>query len=289
MKQFLAIGSLAFAAFIVAMPAVHGQVPPPMDPLNFNGPDPAERFEAIEITQKLGAQVPLDLPFRDEAGNEVTLEQYLDGKPAILALVYYECPMLCNQILNGMDIALRAVKHELGEDYHAINISIDPDETPELAAAKKQNHLDKLKFPGDDAAWEEAAAGWHFLTGNEDSIDAVADTVGFGYQYDLATGQYAHSAAIMILTPDGVVSKYFYGIEYLPRNIELALVEASDGKIGTLVDQFVLLCYAYDPSTGQYGFYIIGALRVGAVLTLLALFTFWIHHWATTRNRPATA
>ncbi len=270
--------------------ASFAQLPPPPDPLNLmNGPDPTKRFEAIEITQELGARIPLDTPFKDEHGNTVTLGDYLGDRPAVLALVYYECPMLCNQILNGLDIALRAVKHELGDDYHAINVSIDPGETPELALAKKQNHLDRMKMPGDDKAWPEADAGWHFLTGPESSIKPLADAVGFRYTYDPATDQYAHSAAIMILTPDGKLSKYFYGIEYFPRNLELALVEASDGKIGSLVDQFVLLCYAYDPSTGHYGFYIIGAMRIGAILMICGLITFWVTHYVQVRRKEKAA
>lgn len=255
------------------------QVPPPLDPLSFNGPDPARRFESIEVTQHLNARVPTTLEFTDETGATVTLDTYLKtGKPAILAMVYYECPMLCTQVLNGLEMAIRAIKFDLGVDYHAINVSISPTETPELAAEKKYNHLNGI------LSLKGGEEGWHFLTGREENIEALAEAVGFGYQYDPATGQYAHSAAIMVLTPQGRVSKYFYGIEYYPRNVELGLVDASDGKIGSLVDKFTLLCYAYDPSTGRYGFYIIGAMRIGAVLMILGLLAFWLIHYLQTRN-----
>lgn len=260
------------------------QVPPPLDPLSFNGPDPATRFEAIEVDQHLNDQAPINIEFVDETGATVTLGDYLKtGRPAILAMVYYECPMLCTQILNGLEMAIRAMKFELGKDYHAINVSISPSETPELALAKKRNHLEGvLPLKG-------GLQGWHFLTGREENIEALAEAVGFGYQYDPSTGLYAHSAAIIVLTPEGRISKYFYGIEYYPRNVELGLVDASHGKIGSLADKFTLLCYAYDPSTGQYGFYIIGAMRIGAVLTMLGLVAFWLTHYLQTRKKGGDA
>lgn len=274
-----ALRAVACVGLCLGSLASYAQVPPPMDPISFSGPDPSEQFDAISVEQQLNAQAPIHLEFTDEYGETVTLADYLDGKPAILAMVYYECPMLCTQILNGADMVMKAMKFKLGEDYHAINVSVAHEETPELALEKKTNHL---KGPISLKGGEE---GWHFLTGNKENIEALAEAVGFRYQYDPASGLYAHSAAIIVLTPDGLVSKYYYGIEYLARNVELGLVDASEGKIGSLADKFTLLCFAYDPSTGTYGFYIIGAMRIGAILTMLGLATFWVTHYLQSRKK----
>ncbi len=214
----------------------------------------------------MGAQIPLDLPFADESGRDVTLRQYFD-KPVILALVYYQCPSLCNMVLNGVLSSVRGLDLTAGKQYEVIAVSFDPRETPQMAAAKKQNYLKDYRHPG-------AEAGWHFLTGPETSSKALAAAVGFRYVYDAMTNQYAHSSAIMILTPAGRVARYFYGIQYPPRDLRLGLVEASTEKIGTPTDQVLLYCFHYDPTTGKYALVIMNVLRLAALITLGALLTF---------------
>ena len=234
----------------------------PFDPLSFGPPDPAEQFSYISIEQRLEAQVPLDLTFVDEGGHQVQLGDFLGDRPAILALVYYECPMLCNLVLDGVEAALDAMTLEVGKDFDVITVSIDPGETPELAAQKKANHLERLGKEG-------AERGWHFLTGDEVGIERLADAVGFRFTYDPATDLYAHAAGIMVLTPMGQVSRYYYGIDYIPRDVRFGLVEASEGRIGNVVDQLLLLCFAYDPSTGKYGLVIFRTIQFFATLMIL--------------------
>jgi len=185
----------------------------------------------------------------------------------VLALVYYECPMLCTQVLNGLVSALGVLKFDVGREYEVVVVSINPKETPELAAQKKQAYLERYKRP-------QTSAGWHFLTGPDSSIKPLASSVGFRYVYDAEIDQYAHAAGIEVLTPKGVVSKYFYGIEYSPRDIRFGLIEASEERIGTPIDDVLLLCYHYDPTTGKYGASAIAAIRIGAVATVLAFLTF---------------
>jgi protein SCO1/2 len=209
----------------------------------------------VNIEQRLDQQVPLDVSFRDEAGRAMPLASFFEsGKPVILALVYYRCPMLCTEILTGLESSLKAVSLDAGKDFNVVSISFDPKDTPELAAAKKQMYLKRYNRPN-------AANGWHFLTGDAANIKALTDAVGFHYKYDPATEQFAHASAIMILTPEGRISKYFYGVDYAPRDLRLGLVEASQEKIGTAVDQILLYCYHYDPTTGKYGAIAINILR----------------------------
>jgi protein SCO1 len=262
---------------LVAVSAL-AQVPPPLDPLSFNGPDPLERFKTIEIVQHLDAQLPLDLEFTDETGRRVVLGDLLDGKPALLALVYYECPMLCQEELKGLSNVVKAMKFMPGEDYNIITVSIDPEETPELAAAKKRVHMERVGRPG-------AENGWHFLVGDEDSIDLLADTVGFRYIYDPKTDQYAHAAGIMSITPDGKIARYFMGIEFIRRDVEFGLTEAGKGSIGSLVDQVVLLCFQYDPSTGQYGFYVFRAMQILSGLLILSFAGMYAVFYFSTRTK----
>jgi protein SCO1/2 len=224
-------------------------------------------LKKIGIDQRLHQQVPLDLVFTDETGREVPLGEFFGKRPVVLALVYYECPMLCTQVLNGMVSALGVLTFDVGREYDVIAVSINPKETPALAAQKKQAYLDRYKRP-------QSVAGWHFLTGKEENIQRLAAAVGFRYAFDDEIQQYAHGAGIEILTPRGVVSKYFYGIEYSPRDIKFGLIEASEERIGTAIDSVLLLCYHYDPATGKYGATAIGAVRIGAVATVLALLTF---------------
>lgn len=274
----LCIASLAGTGW--AQGSGRGQMPGvQVDPFSFKGPDPAEQYQDIYIEQKLDAQVPLDLEFNDEAGRRVWLRDLLNDKPAVLALVYFECPMLCTRVLDGMVQAFDAggLGLKLGQDYSVITVSIDPREGSELAAKKKQNYL--AQYGG-----EGGEAGWHFLTGGDPEIEELAEVVGFRYYYDQATDQYAHAAGIMILTPGGRVSSYMFGLEYLPRSLRMALVAAGEGRIGSLIDRLTLLCYAYDPSKGAYGFYIMYALRLMGVAVVAALLLFWLLHYLRVRR-----
>jgi len=213
-------------------------------------------LQGVGIDQRLNAQVPLDLTFRDEAGRDVKLSSFFTArKPVLLALVYYRCPMLCTEILNGMESSLKAVSLDPGRDFEVVSVSFDPKDTPELAASKKQNLLRRYNRPN-------TANGWHFLTADAQNSKALADAIGFHYKYDPKTDQYAHASGIFVLTPGGKVSKYFYGVEYAPRDLRLGLVEASQEKIGTPVDRILLFCYHYDPATGKYGAIAMNMIRV---------------------------
>jgi len=229
---------------------------------------PSRLLQKVGINQKMGAQIPLDLPFVDESGRDVTVRQYF-GKPVILALVYYQCPSLCNMVLNGVLRSIKQLDLTAGNDYEVIAVSFDPRETPEMAAAKKQTYLRDYKRQG-------AEQGWHFLTGPETSSKALADSVGFRYIYDAMTNQYAHSSAIMILTPAGRIDRYFYGIDYPARDVRLGLVEASNERIGTPTDQVLLYCFHYDPTTGKYALVVMNVLRLAGLITVAVLATFMI-------------
>jgi protein SCO1 len=218
----------------------------------------------VGIDQNLNAQIPLELTFKDETGQVVRLGQYFRQKPVVLALVYYECPMLCDMVLNGLTHSMEQVTLNLGGDFDVVTVSFNPRESWQLAAAKKANYVEKYQRTG-------AVQGWHFLTGDEDHIKKLADTAGFHYKYDPVTKQYAHASGIMVLTPDGKISKYFYGIEYKPRDLRLGLVEASQNKIGTFADQVLLFCFHYDPMTGKYGPVIANVTRILGSATVLAL------------------
>ncbi|HEX8118843.1 MAG TPA: SCO family protein [Pyrinomonadaceae bacterium] len=223
-----------------------------------------EALKAVHVEQKLGSQLPLDAAFRDESGREVRLGQYFGQKPVVLALVYYECPMLCNQVLNGLVGALTAVPFKPGKDFDIVTVSFDARETPELAAKKKETYIRRY-------GREEAVGGWHFLTGEKAQIDRLAEAAGFGYAWDERTQQFAHGSAIMVSTPQGRLSHYFYGIEYAPKDLRLALVESSEGKVGSPVDELLLYCYHYDPATGKYGAAVMNILRAAGVLTVFGV------------------
>lgn len=217
----------------------------------------------VGIAQRLNQQVPLDLAFRDETGKTVHLRDYF-GKPVILTLVYYRCPMLCGEVLSGLTNSLKILKFDIGNQFNVVTVSFNPQETPQLAASTKAGYIQRYGRPG-------AAAGWHFLTGSQDSISALTQAVGFQYQYDPQSSQYAHATAIMVLTPEGRVAQYYYGVEYAPRDLRLGLVQASNHKIGTVVDSVLLYCYHYDPITGKYGAVITRVLKLSGVATILVI------------------
>jgi protein SCO1/2 len=224
-------------------------------------------LQNVGIDQKLNAQLPLDLTFRDETGRTMPLRAYFGQRPVILTLVYYECPMLCTQVLNGLVSALLPLKFNLGRDFDIVTVSFNPREAPALAASKKHIYVRRYGRPGADQ-------GWHFLTGDERNIAALAAAAGFRYAWDPQIQQYAHASSIMLLTPDGRIAQYYYGIEYAPKDLRLGLVEASQGKIGNVVDQVLLYCYHYDPKTGKYGAVAMNLLRLAGLLTMLVLGSF---------------
>jgi protein SCO1/2 len=223
---------------------------------------------AVAFEQRLNEPVPLDLAFRDEAGNAVQLGDYLGQKPVILTLNYYECPMLCPVVLEGLVRSLRALSFAIGEQFDVVTVSINPGETAALAAATKARYIRDYGRPN--------AAAWHFLTGDEASIRQLTQAVGFSYAYDSGKDRYAHAAGIMVLTPRGRISRYFYGMEFSPRDLRLALVEAAVNTIGSPVDRLLLFCYHYDPATGRYTLVVRRALQLASLATVLSLAGFMV-------------
>lgn len=221
----------------------------------------------VSFEQRLNEQLPLDLPFKDEQGKAVKLGDYFGRKPVVLTFVYYECPMLCTEVLNGLESSLRVINETIGKEFDVVTVSFDPKETPVLAAGKKKAYLERYKRP-------EAQQGWHFLTGDQASIDALTKAAGFNFVWDEPSQQFAHASGIVITTPAGKVSRYFLGIDYSPRDVKFALIESSHDKIGSLADKLLLYCYHYDPTTGNYGFVAMRAVRVGGAVTILALVGF---------------
>lgn len=219
---------------------------------------------AVEVEPKLGATLPLELIFTDELGEQVKLESYFGLRPVILVLAYYECPMLCTLVLNSVVRGLKPLSLTPSQDFEVVILSIDPREKPSLAARKKKTQLAMYNRPAGDG-------GWHFLTGAEENIEKVARAVGLGYVYQPEIDQYAHAAAISILTPQGKVARYLYGIDYAPKDLKLAILEGSQNKVATFTDKLLLLCYHYDPVAGKYGLAVMSILRAGGVLTLLGL------------------
>ena len=266
---------LAFLLVMMAWTSVPAQSPPgPSSPLYGARPpsgNPStglpQALQEVRIEQKLDQQLPLDLVFRDENGRDVKLGQYFGHKPVVLAFVYYDCPMLCTQVLNGMVTSFRVLPFEIGQEFDVVTISFDPRETPELAQKKKKVYVDYL--PAKMRA--DATNGWHFLTGDQANIEKITDAAGFRYRWDDKTQQFAHASAIMVTTPQGKLSRYYYGIEYPARDLRLGLIESSANKIGSPVDQLLLYCYHYDPATGKYGAVVMNIMRIAGVITLLVI------------------
>ena len=234
-----------------------------------------EQLKLIGIEQRLGEQLPFDATFKNEQGNAVRLGDYFkSGRPAILALVYYECPMLCNQVLNGLTGSLKGISLDPGKDYDVVAISFDARENDksDLAANKKASYTERFGRPGTEG-------GWHFLTGDQNAIDAITKAAGFSYEWDAKSNQFAHASGVMVVTPDGKLSRYFYGIDYAPKDLKFGLIESADKKIGTASDQLLLYCYHYDPATGKYGLAILSVMRIVSVVMLIGMaatgFVFW--------------
>ena len=225
---------------------------------------PPTILKQVGIEQRLDAQLPLELAFRDESGREVGLSEFFGHRPVVLSLVYYNCPMLCGEVLNGMASVFSVLKFDIGKDFDVITVSFDPRETPDLARGKKRIFMERYGRPG-------AEQGWHFLTGSKESIDALTRATGFNYAWDEQSQQFAHAAAIMVATPSGKISKYFYGVEYAPKDLRFGLIQASENRIGTVVDQVLLYCYHYDPRTGKYGAIISHVMQLAGVATILIL------------------
>jgi protein SCO1/2 len=255
--------ALLGAVSVFAQPDAPGLRPAP-GPVSSATP-PA--LQQVSFNQKLDAQLPLDAVFRDEDGRQVALGDYFGRRPVVLAFVYYECPMLCTQILNGLVSGLGVLDQTAGRDFDVVAISFDARETPVMAAAKKAAYLDRYARPG-------AEQGWHFLTGDEANIRRVTDTAGFHYAWDESTQQFAHASGVMVVTPDGRLARYLFGIEYPPRDLKFALMESSEGRIGSVVDQVLLYCYHYEPATGTYSLAAMNAVRVGGAVTVLLLLGF---------------
>jgi len=261
-KQILAA---TFVAILMSLPCsgqgmTQGMMSPPA---NVRPPG----LKNVGIEQHLDEQIPPDLTFRDETGQAVRLGNYFGKKPMILNLVYYQCPMLCGEVLSGLESALRVLKFDVGKEFDVLTVSFDPHETPEMATKKKAEFLKRYGRPG-------AAGGWHFLTGPQQSIDGLTKAAGFQYQYDPKTGQFAHATAIMVLTPEGRIAQYYYGVEFAPKDLRLGLIQASENKIGNLADQVLLYCYHYDPTTGKYGAIIARVLQLSGLATILVLGIF---------------
>jgi protein SCO1 len=220
----------------------------------------------VGIQQNLNQPLPLDLAFTDDLGRTVHLGDYFGKKPVILSLVYFNCPMLCGEVLSGLERSLHMMSFDVGKEFEVITVSFDPKDTPEMAAKKKAEFLKHYKRNG-------AEQGWHFLVGKQDAIDALTKAVGFQYDFNANTQQFAHAAAIMIATPDGKLAQYYYGVEYPPKDLRLGLVEAGKGKIGNIVDALLLYCYHYDPEQGKYSATILRVLRLAGLATMLSLGT----------------
>ncbi len=229
-------------------------------------------LKGIGVDERLGEQIPLDVELLDGEGRQVTLGQLLPGdKPLLITLVYYDCPMLCNLVLNGLVTGLKDVSLKLGDDFHLVTVSVDPKDTPHQSLQRKRKHLQSMGHP--------ERAPWHFLTGSEAQVQRLADALGFRYNYDPDTKQYAHPAVVMALSPEGKVTRYLYGASFPAKDLRLAILEAGEGKIGTTLEKVVLSCFQYNPATQRYSFYIFGFLRLGALAILGVVATLLFVSW----------
>jgi protein SCO1 len=277
LKQFARLATLATVVVLMSTAAFSQLTKEP--PVKLLPPNLSD----VSIHQQLNHTIPLDLNFKDDTGKTITLADYFGhGRPVILNLVYYECPMLCGEALNGLTGTLRMLKLDAGSDFDVVTVSFDTREGPELAHKKKQAYVERYGRPG-------ASDGWHFLTGDEKNVKALADAVGFHYKWDEKSQQWAHATAIMILTPQGKLAQYYYGVEYPPKDVRLGLIEASQNKIGNLVDEVLLYCYHYDPRTGRYGAVITNVFRLAGLATMLVVGGFLIVMFRRERKGTANA
>lgn len=257
--------------------------PKKYDPSQAAGTGLPDALNNIGIEQKLGEQLPLDVEFKDESGRTAKLSEYFGkGRPVIVAFVYYECPMLCNEVLNGLTGSLKGISFEAGKEFDVVAISFDAreNEKPELAKNKKASYMTRYGRPGSET-------GWHFLTGTTDSIDRVTKAAGFGFEWDEKSNQFAHAGGVMIATPEGKLARYFYGIDYSPKDLKFGIMESAESKVGNAAEQLLLYCYHYDPSTGKYGLAILSIMRIGAVLTLLGMGAMGLVFWR--RNKRVSS
>jgi protein SCO1/2 len=282
----IAAGLIAIAFMIAAPGGMHGQEsesgPAVMKDIG-SGPGldasaTPEILRHVGIEQRIGVSLPLDLEFNDETGAPVSLGSYFGDKPVILTLVYYDCPMLCTEVLNGLNRSLAPLNYSIGEEFEVVTVSFDPRESPTLASQKKAVYTQRYGRPG-------TGEGWHFLTGEAPAIDALTESVGFNYVYDETEGQFVHGSAIMIISPKGTVSHYFFGIEYPSEDIRLAIIESSEEKLGNVFDQIMLYCFNYDPEQGRYGVAIMNAMRLAGLATLLAMGSFMVVMFKRDRRR----
>ena len=262
-RRAMAAGAMALVSAVAWAQGAEGVRPDPGIPA---GQMPGA-LSGVSFEQRLNERIPLNLPFTDEDGRAVMLGDYFGRKPVILAFVYYECPMLCTQVLNGLSGVLDVMPESVGREFDVVTVSFDPRETPLLAAAKKKTYMDRYKRP-------TAAQGWHFLTGDQASITSLTEAAGFHYAWDERTSQFGHASGVVVVTPDGRLSRYFFGIDYAARDVRFALIESSEGRIGAVADKLLLYCYHYDPDTGRYGFVVMRAVRIGGAATLAALVGF---------------
>lgn len=273
-RRIAAAAALAVALVVLASPAraqISDQRPEVKSP-------EMGLLRSVAFGQNLNAQLPLNTEVRDEDGNTVQIGKYFGKKPVVFLFVYFECPMLCTLELNGLVRNLRALSMTAGKEFDIVCVSIDPTETPELARAKKKGYIRMYGRPG-------AENGWHFLTAEEPSIKRLADTVGFKYAYDPKSKQYAHPAGLVVVTPDGKLARYIYGVDFPANNLRWSLIDATAGKIGTPVDKVLLMCFHYDPSTGRYNFAVMGAVRLFGIATLGGLVTFIVFNFVRDRRR----
>lgn len=253
---------------------------PPAPDAGLSSETPVE-IQGVGITEHLGQSINLNLEFTDENGELVKLGQYFhSGKPVMLAMIYYSCPNLCNFQLNGTVEALQKMKGEAGKDYELVAVSMDHSETAVVASAKKENYMKALGQPGAEKAW-------HFLVGTEANVKTLADQIGFGFKWSDDLQQFAHAAATIIVTSDGTISRYLQGITYAPETLRMALVEASSGKIGSIIEQFVMYCFQFNPAKNKYTLYAYNIMRIGAALTILLMALILVPLWIRERQRKA--
>lgn len=286
MVKLLALLMIVASAFQVSAQRVEHYNSPLYSPKTYD-PAAAEpnglpaALQSVGIEQKLGEQLPLEAVFKDENGNAVKLGDYfVKGRPVILALVYYECPMLCNQVLNGLSGSLKGISFDAGKEFDVVAISFDAreNEKPDLAKNKKASYVERYGRPGADK-------GWNFLTGTKDSIEKVTTAAGFNFHWDERSNQFAHAGGIMVVTPEGKMSHYLYGIDYAPKDLKFALMESAGSKVGSPTDKLLLYCYHYDPATGKYGLAILNIMRLGAIATVLGLGVMALVFWRRGKNK----